>query len=319
MNEQDIRRLTDAITKAVLKEISEQSRGGNLPPVASTNLPPTAPINLPPTASINQPPAAPINLPPAASINLSSLTENNLLPAEIIQTESDISTDHHLERMKKSTPARIAVGRAGARLRTETYLSFRADHAVSRDAVLLDVAPEFLSRLKLETVVTRCTDKNEFLTRPDLGRIFPRESLEKIRALNPEPADVLVYLADGLSSKAVEANGETILPILLEGLRGAGLRIGQPFFVRYGRVGTMEEIAQTVGAKVVCVLLGERPGLGSAESMSAYFAYNARPGMPESERKVVSNIYAGGINAAEAGAYLTELLEKAFREKKSGL
>ncbi|MDR3343988.1 MAG: ethanolamine ammonia-lyase subunit EutC [Oscillospiraceae bacterium] len=230
-----------------------------------------------------------------------------------------VSENAEILSMKKTTPARVAVGRAGARLRTETYLAFRADHAAARDAVLPDVAPDFSERLGLETVVTRCADKNEFLTRPDLGRVFPRESLEKIRALNPEPIDVLVYLADGLSSRAVEANGETILPILLEGLRAAGLRVGQPFFVQYGRVGTMEEIAQTTGAAVTCVLLGERPGLGSAQSMSAYFAYNARPGMPESERTVVSNIYSGGINAAEAGAYLTEALERAWREKKSGV
>jgi len=275
MNEHDIRRLTDAITEAVLREIS--------------------------------------------SNGLNAEIERPVVGASIARPPQNIDDAPEITRMKQSTPARIAVGRAGARLRTDTYLAFRADHAAARDAVLLDVAPDFLERLGLETVTTRCADKNEFLTRPDLGRVFPRESLEKIRALNPEPADVLVYLADGLSSKAVEANGETILPIMLEGLRGAGLKVGQPFFVKYGRVGTMEEIAQAVGAKVVCVLLGERPGLGSAESMSAYLAYNARPGIPESERTVVSNIYAGGINAAEAGAYLTEVLERVFREKKSGV
>ncbi|MCL2023489.1 MAG: ethanolamine ammonia-lyase subunit EutC [Oscillospiraceae bacterium] len=223
------------------------------------------------------------------------------------------------ERLRASTSARICVGRAGTRLRTDTYLDFRADHAIARDAVLLDVDSAFLESMSLESVTTRCCDKDEFLTRPDLGRVFPQESLEKIRALNPEPVDVLVYLADGLSSRAVEANAQTILPIILEGLRGAGLKVGQPFFVKYGRVGTMEEVAQTTGAAVVCVLLGERPGLGSAESMSAYLAYNARVGMPESERTVVSNIYAGGINAAEGGAYLVEVLERVFQERKSGV
>ncbi|MDR1410052.1 MAG: ethanolamine ammonia-lyase subunit EutC [Oscillospiraceae bacterium] len=271
MNEQALRRLTDAITDTVLRKIATGSKDGKAEAAAN----------------------------------------------KITALPSTVNDD--ITRMKQSTSARIAVGRAGARLRTDTYLAFRADHAAARDAVLLDVNLDFLARLGLESVSTRCADKNEFLTRPDLGRVFPHESLEKIHTLNPEPVDVLVYLADGLSSRAVEANGETILPILLEGLRGTGLKVGQPFFVCYGRVGTMEEITQTVGAAVTCVLLGERPGLGSAESMSAYFAYNAHPGMSESGRTVISNIYAGGINAAEAGAYLTEALERAFREKKSGV
>ncbi|MDR0883710.1 MAG: ethanolamine ammonia-lyase subunit EutC [Oscillospiraceae bacterium] len=264
MHQQDIQKLTETITKAVLAEIA---RGAGTP-AHTADAPATAP---------------------------------------------------EIARMQSSTPARIAVGRAGARLRTESYLQLRADHAAARDAVLQDVDGDFLARLGLETVLTRCADKDEFLTRPDLGRVFPAESLAQLKAINPEPCDVLVYLADGLSSRAAEANGETILPLLLEGLRGQGLKVGQPFFVAYGRVATMEQVAQTVGAKVVCVLLGERPGLGSAESMSAYLAWNPRPGMPESERTVVSNIYAGGINAAEAGAYLTDVLARVYREQKSGV
>ncbi|MDR1805265.1 MAG: ethanolamine ammonia-lyase subunit EutC [Clostridium sp.] len=222
-------------------------------------------------------------------------------------------------RLKTCCPARIDCGRAGTRLLTEDYLKFRADHAAARDAVLLDVGEDFLSRLGLESVQTRCTDKEEFLRRPDLGRVFPREGLARIREINPQPSDVLVYLADGLSSRAVEANGEACLLVLNEGLRGAGLKIGKPFFVKFGRVATMEEIAEQTGVQVVCVLLGERPGLGSAESMSAYYAYKPTRGMAESGRAVVSNIYSGGLNAAEAGAYLAELLTRAFREQKSGV
>ena len=217
------------------------------------------------------------------------------------------------------TSARIGVGRAGARLKTATYLEFRADHAAARDAVYNDVSADLLRRLGLPEIVTQCRDRDEFLTRPDLGRVFPEESRRAIKERNPNPCDVLVYTADGLSSRAVEANLENILPVIADGVAQQGLKIGQPFFVKYGRVAGMEPIGELVGAKVVCVLIGERPGLGSAESMSAYLAYAPTVGMPEANRTVVSNIYSGGLNAVEAGAFIAELIGKIFAAKKSGV
>lgn len=224
-----------------------------------------------------------------------------------------------LRRMKKRTTARIGVGRAGPRLNTRTLLTLRADHAKARDAVFLDVPAEFVERLGLFTVQSRCAEKNQFLTRPDLGRQLSEEGAAAVRSRCISNPDVQVFVADGLSSTAVEANAETILAILTEGLRQRGLTVGTPFFVRFGRVGVEDQVAELLGARVVCVLIGERPGLGSAESMSAYIAYNARVGMPEARRTVVSNIHRDGISAAEAGAYLVELIEKIYREKASGV
>jgi len=218
-----------------------------------------------------------------------------------------------------TTPARIEIGRAGPRLKTQTYLKFRADHAIARDAVLQDVPREVLSRLQLQTFKTKCRDKNEFLTRPDLGRQLGDETLRALKQLNPQPCDALVYAADGLSSRAVAANLENILPIIADGLRQQNLSMGKPFFLQYGRVGSMDSIGPALQAKVVCVLLGERPGLGSAESMSAYVAWQPTPDMPEARRTVVSNIYAGGLNAVEAGAYLSELIGKIYKAQKSGV
>ena len=224
-----------------------------------------------------------------------------------------------LARMKKKTTARIGVGRAGPRLNTRTMLTLRADHAKARDAVFLDVDQGVLDRLGLFTVQTKCVEKNQFLTRPDLGRQLSDEAVAALRgrcALNP---DVQVYLSDGLSSTAVSANAEKIMGILLDGLKAKGLTVGTPFFVRYGRVGVEDQVAEVLGAKVVCVLIGERPGLGSAESMSAYIAYNARVGMPEARRTVVSNIHKDGINAVEAGAYIVDLIRKIYDAKASGV
>ena len=218
-----------------------------------------------------------------------------------------------------STPARIAIGHAGPRLKTQTYLHFRADHAVARDAVLQDVPQDLLSKLQLPTFKTKCSDKNEFLTRPDLGRQLDDAALQALKQHNPSPCDALIYAADGLSSRAVMANLENILPIIQDGLAQQNIKTGKPFFLQYGRVGSMDSIAPALEAKVVCVLLGERPGLGSAESMSAYVAWQPTQGMPEARRTVVSNIYAGGLNAVEAGAYLAELIGKIYHAKKSGV
>jgi ethanolamine ammonia-lyase small subunit len=218
-----------------------------------------------------------------------------------------------------ATPARIEIGRAGPRLKTQTYLKFRADHAIARDAVLQDVPQELLNKLQLPAFKTRCRDKNEFLTRPDLGRQLDDDTLRALKQLNPSPCDALIYAADGLSSRAVAANMENILPIIADGLRAQNIGMGKPFFLQYGRVGSMDSIAPVLQAKVVCILVGERPGLGSAESMSAYVAWQPAQGMPEARRTVVSNIYAGGLNAVEAGAYLAELIGKIHHAKASGV
>ena len=224
-----------------------------------------------------------------------------------------------LARMKKKTTARIGVGRAGPRLNTRTMLTLRADHAKARDAVFLDVPGELIEKLGLFTVQTKCAEKNQFLTRPDLGRQLSEEGARAVKERCAPNPDVQVFLADGLSSTAVEANAETILGLLLDALKDRGLTVGTPFFVRFGRVAVEDQVAELVGAKVVCVLIGERPGLGSAESMSAYIAYNARVGMPEARRTVVSNIHKDGISAAEAGAYIAELIEKIYHAKASGV
>lgn len=224
-----------------------------------------------------------------------------------------------LERMMRLTTARIGVGCAGPRLKTQTLLTLRADHARARDAVMLDVRQDVIDALQLFTVQTRCRDKNEFLTRPDLGRRLSDEGIKKIQSdcvMNP---DVQICVADGLSSTAINANIQNIMPVLMDGLQAAGLKVGTPFFIRYGRVAVEDQIAELLGARVVCIFVGERPGLGTAESMSAYLAYNARMGMPEARRTVVSNIHKDGISAVEAGAYMTDLIGKILDRKASGV
>ncbi|HZJ78306.1 MAG TPA: ethanolamine ammonia-lyase subunit EutC [Clostridia bacterium] len=224
-----------------------------------------------------------------------------------------------LSRMMKRTSARIGVGRAGTRLKTQTMLALRADHASAKDSVLLDVNEKLIEEMGLFLVKTKCKDKDEFLTRPDIGKEFDSANENEIKNKCTPNADVQIYVSDGLSSRAIEANAANILPSMTEGLKSQGLKVGVPFFVKYGRVGAMDRISEITGAKVTCVLIGERPGLGTAESMSAYIAYMAKVGMPEAHRTVVSNIHSGGTNAVEAGAYIAEIIGKIVQNKASGV
>ena len=224
-----------------------------------------------------------------------------------------------VERMKNKTTARIAVGRCGPRLTTATLLKLRADHAQARDAVFDDVPPELLDSMKMFSVTTKCDSKNTYITRPDLGRLLTDEAVNTVKSRCKSNIDVQIIAADGLSSTAIVANLPNILPVLTESLKAKNISVGDPFFVKYGRVACEDHVAEILNAKVVCILIGERPGLATAESMSAYLAYDAKVGMPESRRTVVSNIHKNGTAAVEAGAYIADLIEKILKEKASGV
>lgn len=222
-------------------------------------------------------------------------------------------------KLKKATPARLGVWRAGPRYKTETMLRFRADHAVAMDAVFNDVSEEFLKEMNLLSIKTKCRNKDEYLTRPDLGRKFDEEELEKIKNNCIKNPQVQIYVSDGLSSTSIEANVRDVLPAIMQGLEGYGIKVGTPFFVKYGRVPAMDVISETIGADVTCVLIGERPGLATGESMSAYIVYKATVNMPEARRTVVSNIHKGGTPPVEAGAHIADIIKLMLEKKASGL
>ena len=224
-----------------------------------------------------------------------------------------------LARMMKKTPARIGVDRAGPRLRTQTLLALRADHAAARDSVFADVDESMMESLGMFCVKTCCTDRNEHLTRPDLGRKFDEQTANEIKSKCTPNPDVQFIVSDGLSSKAIEANVKDVLPSVMDGVKSMGYSVGTPFFVKFGRVACMDHVCELLGSKVTCILIGERPGLGTAERMSAYITYDSKVGMPEANRTVVSNIHSGGITAVEAGAYLAEVIDLIYKNKASGV
>ena len=222
-------------------------------------------------------------------------------------------------RIKAKTDARLGVWRAGPRPLTRTTLRVRADNAAAMDAVFNDVHEEYLERNNLKTYQTKCDSKETYLTRPDLGRIFDEETAAKIKAECISDPDVQVIVSDGLSSSAVEANIDAVLPAIYNGLKATNLKVGTPFFVKYGRVGAEDSVAKILNAKVTVVLLGERPGLATSSSLSAYIVYGGYPGIPEANRTVVSNIHKAGTPPVEAGAYIAELCKQIYDKKASGL
>lgn len=221
--------------------------------------------------------------------------------------------------MKKSTAARIGVWRAGPRPLTQTLLRFRADHAVAQDSVMGEISEEDAARFKMVYVKSACRDKDEYLTRPDLGRVLDEESVKKIEKECDKKPQVQIIVADGLSSKAMEANIPDLFPALLQGLQSMNIKVGTPIMAAYARVGLMDSIGEAVKPDVCINLIGERPGLGTAESMSAYIVYHPRAGVIESERTVISNIHKGGTPAVEAGAHIATLVKKILDAKASGV
>lgn len=247
---------------------------------------------------------------------LSDITEVNL--REQLLVPEPENKEEYLE-LKKNTAARVGAWRSGPRCKTSTLLRFRADHAVAMDAVFTSVDERIVEEMDLFTVKTKCKDKDQYITRPDLGRQFADEEINKIKENCKKNPQVQIIVADGLSSTAIEANIRDILPTLKQGLEGYGLELGTPFFIKYGRVPSMDVVSEVTGADVTCLLVGERPGLATGESMSAYIAYKATVGMPEARRNVVSNIHKDGTAAVEAGAHIAHIINEMVKQKTSGL
>ena len=231
----------------------------------------------------------------------------------------DAKEPEKYKKLKEKTPARLGFGKAGARYITLTMLRFRADHAAAQDAVFSQVPEDFAQKNDLLPLQTRCKDKDEYLTRPDLGRCFDEENQQKLRAAISGTPRVQIVVGDGLSSAAILAGAMDCLAAIRDGLQLRGISLGKTVYVKYCRVGAGDAVGDVTGCEVVCVLVGERPGLVTDKSMSAYITYKPHTGVSESARTVVSNIHEQGTPAVEAGAFVAELIGKILEKKVSGV
>jgi ethanolamine ammonia-lyase small subunit len=230
-----------------------------------------------------------------------------------------------LERVRARTPARIFTGRAGAAYRTTTWLELRRDHAAAKDAVCaeLDLAGDlgaaFLAEWGLFEVATLAHTKEEFLLRPDLGRSLGAAARAELARRCPAGADLQVAIVDGLSAAAVRAQVPVLLPLLAGEAHRRGWRFGQPFFIRHGRVGLLNEIGEIIDPAVAVLLIGERPGLATAESLSTYMAYRPRNGHDDARRNLISNIHARGVPPDQAAPRIAELAAQMIQLATSGI
>lgn len=220
--------------------------------------------------------------------------------------------------LKQKTPARLGAGRAGSRYKTATMLRFRADHAAAQDSVFSLVPEDFAKAHDLIPLQTLCKDKDEYLTRPDLGRRFD-EHHQKLLKEGFSGQRVLLVIGDGLSSAAITANAIDCAAAIRQGLKGHGIDCAKGIFVKFCRVGASDHMGELTGCEVVCLLVGERPGLVTNESMSAYVTYKPHVGIPESKRTVVSNIHSQGIAPVEAGAHIASLIDRMLKQRASGI
>jgi ethanolamine ammonia-lyase small subunit len=230
-----------------------------------------------------------------------------------------------ITKIRTRTPARVLVERAGAAYRTPTQLELRHAHAAARDAVRTeldlerDLGAGLVEEWKLFEVSTLAKSKDEYLLRPDLGRRLDEAAKRQIQARCAEEIDLQIVIGDGLSITAVAAQVPHLLPLILSETKKRGWKSGQPFVVRYCRVGVMNDVGELLRPKVVVLLIGERPGLATAESLSAYMAYRPKNGDHDANRNLISNIHGRGVSVEAAARRIVNLAAQMMQQQVGGV
>ena len=230
------------------------------------------------------------------------------------------------QNLKQFTPARIALGRSGISLPTKASLEFKLAHALARDAVNVPLDFESiehrLNKRGYQSLMLKTQAENQrlYLQRPDLGRLLSESALECLKKITPVKNDAVVVVADGLSSKAIDHHGEPFLSLLLPELQAMGYTSPPVCLVQHGRVAIGDDIAQHFAARLCIVLIGERPGLSSPDSMGIYFTYQAQPGIStDADRNCISNIHNNGLGYVQALQKLLYLIKASETLKISGV
>jgi len=228
-----------------------------------------------------------------------------------------------LEKVRRRTPARLLEGRSGASYRTNTQLKLREAHAAARDAVRAQLNPftdygEFVRKWNLFEVCSQAGSKNEYILRPDLGRSLNNASRAEVKKRCTAAADFQIVIGDGLSVTAVATQVPQLLPLLDEAAQCRHWSLGSIFVVRYCRVGILNEIGELLRPQVAVLLIGERPGLATAESLSAYMAYRPKASDTDANRNLISNIHARGVSVKHAARRIENLAAAMMKMGNSG-
>ena len=227
--------------------------------------------------------------------------------------------------LRAFTAARISLGRIGTSVPLREALAFKLAHAHARDAVYSTLATDELLaglyglKLPVCPVRSQAATRQEYLQRPDWGRRLDQASAALLSQQSADEQDVAIVIADGLSAAAINDHALPLLRLLLPRLREAGLRLAPVALAEQARVALGDEIGHLLRARLVLVLIGERPGLSSPNSLGAYFTYAPRPGLTDEARNCVSNIRPEGLAYALAAAKLTFLVGEALRLRLSGV
>ncbi len=245
---------------------------------------------------------------------------------------SEIDLSEIVKKVRAQTPARLLAGRSGAAYRTNTQLELREAHAAARDAVRAElnlfIGPEndpgdepgdnFVRKWNLFEVCSRAASKDEYLLRPDLGRHLNDASRAEVDRRCTTGRDLQIVIGDGLSVTAVALQTPRLLPLLCDGAKTRGWSVGQTFVVRYCRVGILNEIGELLDPRVAILLIGERPGLATAESLSAYMAYRPKAPHTDANRNLISNIHARGVSTEQAAQRILNLAAAMMKTRTSG-
>jgi ethanolamine ammonia-lyase small subunit len=229
-----------------------------------------------------------------------------------------------VRQIRERTPARVLSGRAGSSYLTRSQLELREAHADAVDSVrdelhlLSTLGSEFCHCWKLFEISTCATSKAEFLLRPDFGRRLSDDARSAIAAKCKRDVDLQIVIGDGLSVAAVSVQVPRLLPLLVEKAQQRNWSAGQTFVVRHCRVGVLNDIGEVLSPKVVVLLIGERPGLATAESLSAYMAFRPNRGHSDAERNLISNIHSRGTPPEIAAARIVELASAIMSQQLSG-
>ena len=249
-------------------------------------------------------------------LQLDNRTKDGKLP-QIKATEKSIPTNSKTET--ESTTALVGIGHVGTRYATNVVLQFQAELAVAHAAVATELDDDWFEKNNILALRSRVTNHREFLLRPDLGRRLNSESLSVLQQKAKKNIDVQPILADGLSAVATQGSGLVLLNSFIKECEALGLSVGTPVGVKFARVWLEDEIGQTVNARVAAILLGERPGLGTGDGLSAYLVHDPKIGNTDGNRNMMSNIHQRGTTPEHAAKRLARLAQVMIQQGTSGV